>query len=135
MLTAISRYGIRVARGTEQIVEQCRARGQLVQGPHIEEFELAFANRCGGGTAVATSYGRMALFHLLTALDLPAGSEVVVPALTFWVIPELVRVAGLRPVFADIDPDTFTLDPDALAGAITPNTRAVVPTHLYGLPC
>src|SRR6185295_13639679 len=57
------------------------------------------------------------------------------PALTFWVIPELARTAGLRPVFADVDPRTFTLDPASLERAITPNTRAVVPTHLYGLPC
>jgi perosamine synthetase len=55
--------------------------------------------------------------------------------LTFWVIPELARSAGLRPVFVDIDPDTFTLDPSALERAITPRTTAVVPTHLYGLPC
>jgi dTDP-4-amino-4,6-dideoxygalactose transaminase len=71
----------------------------------------------------------------LRALDIPAGSEIIVPALTFWVIPELARQAGLRPVFADINADTFTLDPDAFERAITPNTRAVVPTHLYGLPC
>ncbi len=59
----------------------------------------------------------------------------MVPALTFWVIPELARAAGLRVVFADIDPATFNLDPSALERAITPATRAVVPTHLYGLPC
>ncbi len=135
MLTAISRYGIRVADRTDEIIAACRRDGTLIQGPHIEEFERAFAARCGGGTAVATSYGRMAFYHLLKALDLPPGSEVVMPALTFWVMPELVRVAGLRPVFADIDPDTFTLDPEAFARAVGPNTRAVVPTHLYGLPC
>src|SRR5581483_428277 len=73
--------------------------------------------------------------HILKALDLPAGSEVVVPALTFWVIPELARVAGLTPVFADVDPRTFTLDPASFERVITPRTRAVVPTHLYGLPC
>ena len=57
------------------------------------------------------------------------------PALTFWVVPEIARVAGLKPVFADIDPQTFTLSPEAVERAITPNTRAVLPTHLYGLPC
>src|SRR5204863_1084439 len=100
-----------------------------------EQFERAFAARLGAGRAIATSYGRMAFFHILQALDLPAGSEIVIPALTFWVIPELARRAGLRPVFADIDPATFTLDPAAFERAITPATRAVVPTHLYGLPC
>ena len=135
MLTAITRYGVRIPPHTDEIVERCTARGELVQGPLIEEFERAFETRLGRGTAIATSYGRMAFFHILRALDLPAGSEIVVPALTFWVIPELARQAGLRPVFVDIDPDTFTLDPDAFARAITPQTRAVVPTHLYGLPC
>ena len=135
MLTAISRYGIRVAPRTDRIIDECRRRGQYVQGPHIRAFEEAFSRRCGGGTAIATSYGRMAFYHLLKALDLPPGSEVVMPALTFWVMPELVRTAGLRPVFADIDPATFTLDSAAFERAIGPRTRAVVPTHLYGLPC
>jgi dTDP-4-amino-4,6-dideoxygalactose transaminase len=69
------------------------------------------------------------------ALDLPAGSEIVFPALTFWVVPAMAMAAGLRPVFADVDPVTFNLDPESLARAITPATRAVVPTHIYGLPC
>jgi dTDP-4-amino-4,6-dideoxygalactose transaminase len=135
MLTAISRYGVRVAPGTEAIVEQCKRAGQIVQGPAIEQFERAFEARIGQGFAIAASYGRMAFYHMLKALDLPAGSEIVVPALTFWVIPELARAAGLRPVFADINPDTFTLDPASLEQALGPRTVAVVPTHLYGLPC
>ena len=94
-----------------------------------------FAERFGGGTAVSTSYGRMAFFYVLRALGVPPGSEIVFPALTFWVVPEMARAMGLTPVFADVDPETFCLDPDALERAITARTRAVVPTHLYGLPC
>jgi len=135
VLTAISRYGVRTVPGTDEIIRRCGARSELIRGPLIEQFESAFAARLGSGTAIATSYGRTAFFHILRALDLPAGSEIVIPALTFWVIPELARRAGLRPVFADVDPDTFTLDPAALERAITPATRVVVPTHLYGLPC
>ena len=77
----------------------------------------------------------MAFYYLLEALQLPKGSEIIFPALTFWVIPEFARVAGLKPVFADVDPRLFTLDPCAFERAITPRTSAVVPTHLYGLPC
>ena len=77
----------------------------------------------------------MALYFILKAMDFPPGSEIIVPALTFWVVPEIARVAGLKPVFADIDPATFTLCPEAVERAITPNTRAVLPTHLYGLSC
>ncbi|HEY7170532.1 MAG TPA: aminotransferase class I/II-fold pyridoxal phosphate-dependent enzyme [Vicinamibacterales bacterium] len=135
MLTAISRYGVRLAPETEDLFKQCEAKGELIEGPHIAEFERAFAARLGAGTAIATSYGRMAFYHIVKALGLPADSEIIVPALTFWVIPELARRAGLRPVFADVDPATFTLDPAAFERAITPRTRAVVPTHLYGLPC
>jgi dTDP-4-amino-4,6-dideoxygalactose transaminase len=77
----------------------------------------------------------MAAYRIFRALDLPEGSEVVFPALTFWVVPEMARRAGLKVVFADVDPRTFNLDPAALARAITRKTRAVVPTHIYGLPC
>ena len=77
----------------------------------------------------------MAFYYILKALELPVGSEIVLPALTFWVVPELARVAGLKVVFADVDPRTFAMDPASLEQAITPATRAVVPTHLYGLPC
>src|SRR5205807_3222775 len=91
--------------------------------------------RAGAGHAVSASFGRMAFFYILKALNLPAGSEIVLPALTFWVVPALAQVAGLKVVFADVDPATFTMDPAALERAITPATRAVVPTHLYGLPC
>jgi dTDP-4-amino-4,6-dideoxygalactose transaminase len=137
MLTAISRYGARVLPNTEEIIAGCQRRGEFIQGPAIAQFEAAFARRAGvaAAHAIAASYGRMAFYYILKALDLPAGCEIVVPALTFWVIPELARAAGYKVVFADIDPATFTMDPAALERAITPATRAVVPTHLYGLPC
>jgi len=135
MLTAVSRYGARVLPNTEQIIGACRRRGQIVNGPQIEEFEEAFARRLGGGRAISASYGRMAFWYILKALRLPPGSEIIFPALTFWVVPELARVAGFKPVFADIDPATFNLDPEAFERAVTANTRAVVPTHLFGLPC
>ncbi len=137
MLNAISRYGARVLTNTEELIAGCKARGELIQGPQIAEFEAAFARRAGmdPAHAITASYGRMAFYYILKALDLPPGSEIVLPALTFWVVPALASVAGLKVVFADVDPATFTLDPAALERAITPATRAVVPTHLYGLPC
>jgi dTDP-4-amino-4,6-dideoxygalactose transaminase len=126
---------VRVAPATDEIIRRCEDTSTLIQGPSIAEFERAFQARHGARTAIATSYGRMAFFHILRALQLPAGSEIVIPALTFWVIPELARRAGLRPVFADVDPATFTIEPAAFERVITQRTRAVVPTHLYGLPC
>jgi dTDP-4-amino-4,6-dideoxygalactose transaminase len=135
MLTAICRYGPRTIPETGAIVAQCRRRGTMIEGPEIARFEAAFAARLGLEGAVATSYGRMALYYLLKAFRFPAGAEVIVPALTFWVIPEIIRVAGLVPVAADIHPRTFNLAPAAFENAITDRTVAVVPTHLYGLPC
>jgi perosamine synthetase len=135
VLSAISRYGARWVPELEEIVERNRRRGSLVQGAEIREFEAAFVARQGGGRGVSTSYGRMAAYYILKALDLPPGSEVIFPALTFWVVPEMARAAGLKPVFADVDPVTFNMHPDALEKAITPRTRAIVPTHVYGLPC
>ena len=137
MLTAISRYGARVLQNTEELVAGCRARGEFIQGPQIAEFEAAFAGRHGFGPAhaITAAYGRIAFYYMLKALDLPPGSEIIFPSLTFWVVPELARVAGLTVVFADVDPKTFNIDPDSVERLITERTRAIVPTHLYGLPC
>jgi perosamine synthetase len=137
LLTSVSRYGTRVPPESADIIRDCAKRGQLVQGPHLAEFENEFGRFLGEGhvRSVSMEYGRMGLLYILQSMQLPAGSEIIVPALTFWVVPEIVRVAGFKPVFADIDPQTFTLSPEAMERAITPNTRAVLPTHLYGLPC
>ena len=136
-MAAIGRFGTRVVPDVHEIIQQCRERKQLVQGPHIETFEREFARFLGSGhvRTCSTEYGRMALYFILKAMDFPPGSEIIVPALTFWVVPEIARVAGLKLVFADVDPVTFTLSPAAVERAITANTRAVLPTHLYGLSC
>jgi perosamine synthetase len=135
MRTAISRYGARVLPDTERIIARVRARGEFIQGPQIAEFERAFEARAGCGTAITAAYGRIAFYYILKALDFPPGSEIIFPSLTFWVVPELARAAGLTVVFADVDPATFTLDPASVERLITGKTRAIVPTHLYGLPC
>lgn len=137
-MAAIARFGSRVVPELQDIIKDCRQRKQLVQGPDIEAFEQEFAAFLGGTghvRACSTEYGRMALYFILKALDLPAGCEIIVPALTFWVVPEITRVAGLVPVFADVDPVTFTLSPSAVERAITSRTRAILPTHLYGMAC
>jgi len=135
MLTPISRYGVRVIPNTLQIIDELEARGQLEEGPHIARFENAFASRLGGVYAISTSYGRMAFYYILEALDFPPGGEIVFPALTFWVMPEIARQAGLTPVFADVDPVTFNMTAKALRSVVTTRTVAVVATHLWGLPC
>jgi len=135
MTRAISRYGVRVLPNTIETIDAVRRAGTFIEGPEILRFERAFAERLGGVRAVSTSYGRMAFHYILQALDLPAGSEIVVPALTFWVIPEIARILGFRPVFADVDPRTFNVTRESIERVLTPKTSAIVPTHLWGLPC
>ncbi len=134
-LRTIPRYGARSVPGDEKEIISAFRRGEAVEGPAIREFEKRFAAYHGMDETVATSFGRMAFYYTLRALDLPAGSEIIFPALTFWVVPEIARRAGLKPVFVDVDPLSFNLDPAQIESAITERTRAIVPTHLYGRPC
>jgi dTDP-4-amino-4,6-dideoxygalactose transaminase len=134
-MRTIARYGVRSVPGDEKAVLSAFRRGEAVEGPQIAEFEQRFAEYHGLEHAITASFGRMACFYILRALSLPQGSEIIFPALTFWVVPEIARRAGLRPVFVDIDPATFNIDPAKIESAITEHTRAIVPTHLYGQPC
>src|SRR5690348_11755262 len=102
MPRTVARYGVRSSPGDEKVVIAAFRRGEAVSGPAIEEFENEFASFHGMQGANATSYGRMAFHYILRAFDLPAESEVIFPALTFWVVPEIARQAGLRPVFVDV---------------------------------
>src|SRR6478736_95870 len=119
MMRAIARYGVRTIPGDEKELVAAFRRGEAVEGPAIKEFENRFAEYHGMDHAVSASFGRMAFYYILRALDLPPGSEIVFPALTFWVVPEIARRAGLTPVFVDIDPLTFNIDPWRIEAAIT----------------
>jgi perosamine synthetase len=135
MMRTIARYGVRAVPGDEKEIIAAFRRGEAIEGPAIAEYEGRFAEYHGTEYATAASFGRMACYYILRALDLPAGSEIIFPALTFWVVPEIARRAGLTPVFVDVDPSTFNIDPSKIEAAITEKTRAIVPTHLYGQPC
>jgi len=131
----IARYGVRSVPGDEKVIIAAFRRGEAVSGPAIAEFERCFADYHGMEYAIASSFGRMAFHYILCALDMPEGSEIIFPALTFWVVPEVARRAGLKPVFVDVDPASFNLNPSKIEAAVTERTRAIVPTHLYGQPC
>jgi len=135
MMRAIARYGVRTIPGDEKEIVAAFRRGEAVEGAAIKEFENRFAEFHGVRHAISASFGRMAFYYILRALELPPESEIIFPALTFWVVPEIARRAGLKPVFVDVDARTFNLDPTRIEAAITERTRAIVPTHLYGQPC
>ena len=135
MMRTIARYGVRSVPGDEKEILAAFRRGEAVQGPAIAEFEGRFAEYHHLDHAVTASFGRMACYYILRALDLPAGSEIIFPALTFWAVPEVARRAELKPVFVDVDPATFNIDSTRIEAAINERTKAIVPTHLYGQPC
>lgn len=104
-------------------------------GSFIPEFEESFARYCGVKYGVATSNGTCALHLALTVLGIERGDEVIVPSLTFVATANAVRYTQAKPVFVDSDPYHWCLDPDKLEAKITPNTKAIIPVHLYGHPC
>lgn len=104
----------------------------FVLGPEVKQFEQAFAAYVGTEHCVALTNGTAALHLTLLALGIGPGDEVITVAHTFIATAEAISAVGARPVFVDIDPVSYTMDPDALARAITPRTRAILPVHIYG---
>jgi dTDP-4-amino-4,6-dideoxygalactose transaminase len=102
-------------------------------GPCVTRFESAFSKYIGSRYAVAVNNGTSALHSALLAADVIPGDEVILPSLTFVATAEMIVLAGCKPVFVDIDPQTYCLDPDEIEGAITRRTRAIIPVHLFGL--
>jgi perosamine synthetase len=121
--------------GTEgAAVADVIASGWLSQGPKVRAFEEAFAARVGAPEAVATSNCTTALQMAVYVCGVGPGDEVIVPSLSFIATANAVWQNGATPVFADIDPLTYNLDPTAAERAITPRTKAIMPVHQIGLP-
>lgn len=106
--------------------------GRYVLGEEVAAFETEFAAWCDVRHAIAVNTGTSALHLALLAAGVSAGDEVITTPFTFIATAAAVRYIGARPVFVDIDPATFTIDPARIEKAITPRTRAIVPVHLYG---
>lgn len=116
------------------VSEAVRSTWISSSGPFVDRFEHEFAEACASRTAVSTSNGTTALHLALLALGVGPGDEVLVPALTYIATANAVRYVGAEPVFADVDPLTWCLDPEDLASRITPRTRGIIVVHLYGHP-
>lgn len=130
---------VRIARpmiGDEEraAVDRVLVGGSISQGPEVATFEEEFSAIVGDRTCIAVNSGTSALHVALLALGIGAGDEVIVPSFTFAATANAVRLAGAEPVFADIERDTFCLDPGAVSAAITSRTAAIMPVHLYGHP-
>ncbi len=105
----------------------------LGAGPVVTEFEAKYAKFADAKHAIAVNSGTAALHAAIAAVGVKAGDEVILPSFTFVATAEAVVLAGGKPIFADIDPETYNLDPQAVAKAVTKKTKAIVPVDLYGL--
>jgi perosamine synthetase len=108
--------------------------GMLAQGEKVAEFEQKFAGYCGSAHAVAVNNGTAALHAALLAAGIGPGDEVIVPAFSFIATATAVSMCGAKPVFADVDKQTFNIRPDQVNERITPKTKAVIGVHLFGQP-
>jgi len=125
--------------GYELIEEQIRLawdealRGmRLFLGPNVQAFEKEFAAYCGVQHAIGVSDGTNALLLALRACEVQPGDEVITVGFTFIATTEAILLSGAKPVFVDIDPQTYTMDPNLIESQITSNTRVILPVHLYG---
>jgi dTDP-4-amino-4,6-dideoxygalactose transaminase len=117
-----------------RLFAQVCGSGRFILGPLVAEFERAFARYCEVEHCVAVNSGTSALHLALLGLGVGPGDEVVTTPMTFVATAWAISYVGATPVFVDIDPVSRTMDPDAVARAIAPRTRAVMPVHLYGQP-
>ncbi|MBA3747005.1 MAG: DegT/DnrJ/EryC1/StrS family aminotransferase [Solirubrobacterales bacterium] len=105
---------------------------RFILGPEVAAFEQEFAAYCGTRHAVGVANGTDALTIALRAMGVGPGDDVIVPSFTFYATAEAVPPTGARPVFCDVDPDTYCITPETVAAALTPATKAVVAVHLFG---
>ncbi len=128
--TQYKQFQDEIERGIRDVLENC----QFILGPNVAAFEKEAAEFLGVRHAVAVASGTDALHLALAAAGIGPGDEVITTPFTFIATAEAIRYLGATPVFVDIDPRTFNLDPAKIEEAITPATRAVLPVHLFGQP-
>lgn len=116
------------------VLEALRSSWISSTGPFVGRFEQAFATQCGTRAAIGVANGTLALHLALLTMDLRPGDEVLVPSLTYIATANAVRYCGAEPVFVDVDPRTWCMDPTQLEASITRRTKAIIPVHLYGHP-
>jgi dTDP-3-amino-3,4,6-trideoxy-alpha-D-glucose transaminase len=113
-------------------IEEVLASERYILGPQVSAFEAEFAAYCGASHAVGVANGTDAITIALRAMGVGPGDDVVVPSFTFYASVEAIAPTGARPVFCDIDPDTYCVTADTVRAALTPRTRAIIAVHLFG---
>lgn len=123
-----------ITRAERRAVDCVLRSGNLAQGPEVATFEKEFSKFVEGRECVAVNSGTSALHVALLSLGIGPGDEVIVPSFTFAATANSVALTGATPIFVDIDPQTFNIDPKEIERAITSETKAIQVVHLYGLP-
>jgi dTDP-4-amino-4,6-dideoxygalactose transaminase len=128
--TQYARLKEEIDRGIQEVLNSCA----FVLGPNVQAFEAEAAAYLGVKHAIGVASGTDALHLALLAAGVRAGDEVVTTPFTFIATAEAIRYIGAKPVFVDIDPQTFNIDPEKIEAAVTAKTAAVMPVHLFGQP-
>jgi dTDP-4-amino-4,6-dideoxygalactose transaminase len=130
----LSRQYRSIEREIIAVVEEILSSGLYIGGKPVSDFEAKFADYTGTTECVACNSGTDALYLALRALEIGQGDEVITTPFTFIATAETISMTGATPVFVDIAPHTFNLDLNQLESAITPQTKAIIPVHLFGQP-
>jgi len=123
-----------IGKDVRRAVNKVLRCGNLTQGPQVAAFEREFSQLVNERECVAVNSGTSALHLALLSLGIGAGDEVIIPSFTFAATANSVALTGAKPVFVDIDINTYNMDPNLIENAITPSTKAIQVVHLYGLP-
>jgi len=129
------RQYLKIKQEVDKAVLDVMESSAFIGGPRVQEFATALASYNGVKHVIPCANGTDALQIAMMALDLHPGDEIITPSFTYIATVEVMALLKLKPVFVEVDPDTFNIDPKAVEQAITSRTRAIVPVHLYGLPC
>lgn len=116
------------------VIQEVIDKANFVGGPYLKAFEGKFADFCGAKYAIGVSSGTAALHVALVAVGIGSGDEVITVPNTFIATTEAISLSGARPVFVDVNPESYNIDVSKIEEAITPNTKAILPVHLYGQP-
>ncbi|MGD8951265.1 MAG: aminotransferase class I/II-fold pyridoxal phosphate-dependent enzyme [Desulfobacterales bacterium] len=132
---AVPRRCVNLPPGSLKTLLNCAAHGLVADGPDLQAFYREFGNWIGVPHVFGASSGRTAFQLALEALALEKGAEIIFPAFTFPVMPMVAKMLGFKPVFCDVDPDTFNAGAEHIAAKVTGKTGAILATHLFGQPC
>lgn len=122
----------RIKETLERRMAAVLAHGQYIMGPEVYELEEKLAEYCGAKHCITVANGTDALLIAMMALDIKIGDEVITTPFTFAATAEMIAFIGAIPVYVDIDPRTYNIDPNLIEPAITPRTKAIIPVSLYG---